>query len=405
MGNIPNHTVLRQCFSWLDVHYRETFRDYRTRKLHTGQAIFLFLEATLQERHSLNSITAHLKSRKWLQDWLDLDSIHGSSLYRKLEKLPLDLLQEMFISIVRAIAMHYAEKGGIGRLGKLQIVDSTEIRLPAVYGSWAYVSKSKNAVKMHTSLLVGDEDSACPERVILSTADVSDQDAEVVLDLVAETTNTCVFDRGYINYSHYYQWQKRGTRYVARVKRNNKFRLIRDREPAASSHVLRDADVELTDPKSGATFPLRLIEYTYIDPKNKPQKIRVLTNRWDITAEEVTDIYRYRWKIELFFKWLKQHVNLTKLYNHKEAAVWNQLYLSLIAYALCELIRLTQLPEKSCWDILQFLKLYADQTMEELLTALRHKPTRTSKGRRRKAKLGRPRIRPKIFKPGHKITK
>jgi hypothetical protein len=405
MGNLPDHTVLRQCFSWLHVHYRDIFRDYRVRKLHTGQAIFLFLEAALQERKSLASISNHLKAKKWLQDWLELDSIHGSSLHRKLEELPLDLLQDMFVTIVRAIALHYAGKSGIGNLGKLQIIDSTEIRLPPVYGSWAYVSKSKNAVKMHTSLLVGDEDSMCPDRIIFSTADVSDQDAEVVLDLVTETTNTYVFDRGYINYSHYFKWHERGTCFVARVKANNKFRLIEERQPPDGSHVLRDADVELGDPKTGSTFQLRLVEYTYIDAKKKLQKIRVLTNRWDLTAEEITDIYRYRWKIELFFKWLKQHVSLTKLYNHKEVAVWNQLYISLIAYALCELIRLTAVPEKSCWDILQLLKLYADQTMEELQTAMRHKPTRTSKGRRKKAKLGRPRIRPKVFKPAHKITK
>lgn len=405
MGNIPDHTVLRQCFSWLHVHYRHLFRDYRTRKLHTGQAIFLFLEAALQQRYSLDNIARHVRSKKWLQRWLNLDSIHGSSLYRKLEKLPLDLLQDMFTSIVQAIAKHYAGKTGMDNVGKLRIIDSTEIRLPSVYGSWAYVSKSKNAVKMHTALLVGDKHSVCPERIIISTADVSDQDSEVLGDLVVESTNTHVFDRGYINYSNYCTWHERGIRFVARLKMNNKLRVIVERDLPANSSILRDADVELTDPRSKHVAQFRLVEYTYIDAKNKLRKIRVLTNRWDLSAQEIADIYRYRWKIELFFKWLKQHVSLTKLYNHKETAVCNQLYLSLIAYALCELIRLTEVPEKTCCDLLQSLKLYADQTLDELLAALNDKPMRTSKGRRKKAKKGRPRKHPKVLKPAHKIIK
>lgn len=405
MGNVPNHNVMRQCFSWLQVNYRDFFQDYRARKLHTGQTVFLFLEAALQQRPSLANISNHLASRKWLQERLQLDSIHGSSLYRKLEALPLDLLQEMFAAIVQAIGQYYAGKTGIDRLGKLRAVDSSEIRLPAVYGSWAYVSKSKNAVKMHTCLLVGDGNSVCPQRVVLSTADVSDLDEQVVMELVTESLDTYVFDRGYINYAHYCKWHAQGIRFVARVKTANKFRILNERELSSDSHVTRDADVELTDAKSGATFPLRLVEYTYRDDKNKLRQIRVLTNRWDLTAEEVSDIYRYRWKIELFFKWMKQHVKLTKLYNHSEEAVWNQIYLSLIAYALCELIRLTAVPESSCWTLLQALQLYADQPMEACLEALGRKPTRTSQGRQKKAKRGRPRIHPRIKRPMHTVIK
>ena len=89
--------------------------------------------------------------------------------------------------------------------------------------------------------------------------------------------------------------------------------------------------------------------------KNVIKKIRVVTNRWDISAEEVSEIYRYRWQIEMFFKWLKQHANLKKWYNTKPEAVGVQVYLSLITHALCELIRLTMKPEISCWEWLQQL--------------------------------------------------
>jgi hypothetical protein len=404
MGNIPKHTILRQCFHWLNVKYRDLFADYRVDKLTTGKAIFLFVEAALASRKSTDGIAAHLKAKKWLQEWLDLESISGSALYRKLEVLPLDLLKDVLQTIYKAIALHYDQKDGIARLGKLSIIDSSEIRLPKVYGTWAYTSSNKNAVKMHTNLLVGDAESVCPEHIILSTADVSDQ--AVVLDLMTESTNTYVYDRGYINYSNFRRWEKTGTRFVARLKANNKCKLLAKRTLTEPTPVTLDADVELIDPQSKEAFQLRLVEYTYIDNKSKRQKkIRVVTNRWDITAKEVSEIYRYRWKIELFFKWMKQHVNLKKLYNHKTSAVWNQIYLTLIAYALCELIRLTIKPEKTRWFVLRHLLLYADQSVEDWLEAMNAQPTRMSKGRRRKKKLGRPRKHPKVMKPSYIIIK
>ncbi|PTY76103.1 hypothetical protein B5V89_19015 [Heyndrickxia sporothermodurans] len=66
----------------------------------------------------------------------------------------------------------------------------------------------------------------------------------------------------------------------------------------------------------------------------------MVTNRWDITAEQVAEIYKQRWQIELFFKWIKQHLKLVKLFNYKPEAVWNQLWLAMIAYALSEIIKI-----------------------------------------------------------------
>ncbi|CAH0122617.1 hypothetical protein PAE9249_05189 [Paenibacillus sp. CECT 9249] len=402
MGNdIPSH-VFRQCFHWFDVNYKDILFDHRAQKLHTGKALLLFLEAAWNKRDSLDDIANNLRAKEWMQQWIGIKSIHGSTLCRKLEKLPLDLLQDLFASVVKAIALCYAGKTGIKKLGKLATVDSTEIRLPRVNGTWAYTSSSKNAVKMHTRLLVADADSVCPEEVILSTAAVSDQ--EVALDLVVDTMNTYVFDRGYINFAHYRKWVQRGNQFVARVKANNRFRVLEKRDVTEQNHILLDADVEWKDPKTEAAFKLRLVEYEYVNDKKQKCKIRVVTNRWDLMAEEISEIYRYRWKIELFFKWMKQHLRLTKLYSYKPEAVWNQIYLTLIAYALCELIRLTVKPEKSCWQILQALNRYADRPVEELLAELNRTPTRSSQGRRKK-KRGRPRKHPPKLKPVHIIIR
>lgn len=388
MGNIPAKPVMRQCLQWLNVHYQDLFCDYGC-SLKTGQALALFLEATLASRKSNEAIAENLKAKKWLQKWLELPSVSGSTLYRKLETLPLDLLKEVFEKLYQAIAFHYAGKAGIDHLGRLSIIDSTEIRLPPCYGQWAYTSSTKNAVKMHTMLLAADANSVCPEKVVLSTAAVSDQ--AVVMDLMVEPTNTYVFDRGYLNYALFHKWVLKNRNFVVRIKANSRCKVLLNREVPPSSSIERDADVELVDPQTQEAFRLRLVEYTCADHKKKTIRIRVLTNRWDISAQEVSDIYRYRWKIELFFKWMKQHVQLKKLYNTKPAAVWNQIYLSLIAYALVELIRLSAKPEETCLFVLDRLLIYADLAEADWKVALQIVKTRTSLGRRKKKRKGRPR--------------
>jgi hypothetical protein len=405
VDNIPNHTVLRQAFHWLRVTFKDIFSDHYAKKLHTGQTILLYVDAMMNQRKSNDAIAEHLSARKWLQEWIQLDSIEGSSLYRKLEHIPLYLVKDIFEAIIQAIAQHYAGKSGIGNLGKLSVIDSTEIKLPAMFGVWAYLSTTQNAIKMHTCLEVVDKSSVCAKKVVLSTAAVADHDAEVMNELVVESLNTYVFDRGYINYSHYQRWLNKNIRYVARIKTNNTFRILEKRENSESSTIILDADVEFTDSKTKEVFRLRLVEYTYLDKNGKIKKIRVVTNRWDSTAEEISEIYRYRWQIEIFFKWLKQHAHLKKLYNTKPEAVRIQIYLSLITHALCELVRLTMKPEKTCWEWLQLINLYAGEELKTMLSHLQREPKHTSKGRQKKAKKGRPRKTPKKLKAIHLIIK
>ncbi|MDD9266553.1 transposase [Paenibacillus sp. GCM10023248] len=136
----------------------------------------------------------------------------------------------------------------------------------------------------------------------------------------------------YLNYAQYQQWAEGGTRFMARIKSNSKCKIVETRKVTGQSTVILNADVDIVVPTSKKAVRLRLVEYTFVDRKKKLVRIRALTNRWDLTAMEISDIYKYRWKIEIFFRSLKENVNLKKLYNTKASAVWNQIYLTLIAY-------------------------------------------------------------------------
>ncbi|PZT52042.1 transposase, partial [Paenibacillus silvae] len=94
-------------------------------------------------------------------------------------------------------------------------------------------------------------------------------------------------------------------------------------------------------------------------------------------------MYKHRWLIELFFKWIKQHLRFVKVFSYSPQGIWNQLYLVLIAFALCTLVRLQTAPSKTTWDILKLIRIYAYHPWSMMEKALARKPTQTSKGRQR----------------------
>lgn len=395
MSNISNISVFEKSLSLLSIeNFRCPVSDTYAKKLLTGPAILLFVEAHMRQLESLEAIADNLKAEKQLQSYLKLDSIDASTLCRKLSKLPTTFLQGLMTSISEQLAnVDVTDK--LSNLGRLGIIDSTEISLPKKAGEWAYCSESKNGIKVHLLYEWVHENVQYPKEFVSSTAAVSDQEATIYL--VKDENTTYVFDRGYINYLLYREWVLKNIRFVARIKANSKTYVLEEYSVKEDSLVIRDAKVEIKVPKSGETVPLRLVEYT--DEQGK--LYRVLTNRWDLSAEEVAEIYRHRWQIEIFFKWIKQHLQTVKWYSYHPNAVWNQIYIAFIAYGLTELIK-RMFPKtetkKALWRVLQKLRRYWFQPWDKLVQVFHYKPEKTSIGRKKKGKPGRPRKHPKKLK-------
>jgi hypothetical protein len=393
MGNIiPKSTVITRCLSELNIeNYRCPFHDHGAKKLLTGQTVALLIEAQLSNRDSLQDITENLKSKRQLMDFLNLKSVHASTIYRKLENLPTDYLKRLYSEVISRITRYHRDTLELPDIGLLHIIDSSEIKLPA-RAKWAYCSTSKNGIKIHTRYALVNEKTSFADRIVSSTAAVSDQ--EVAINLVTDKYATYVFDRGYINYSLFYEWFQNDIPFVARVKANSKFKILSKQEVPTNSNIVVDADVMVCVPNSDSTFQLRLVEFK--DEENR--KYRVVTNRWDIASTTVAEIYKLRWRIEIFFKWIKQHLKATKWFNHKPEAIWNQIYIILIAHALCEWIKILTNTSKTTWQLLKIMRHYWCDAWEEFLEVLDRPPTRQSKGRKKKGKPGRPRKHPKVYK-------
>jgi len=375
--SLPDHSVLRQCLSWVNTQYKDIFADHRSQKFCTGQIISLMLVASLRQWKSLEQTRGKLRATPWLKKWLNMDDIGTSTLHERLENIPLGELQDMYQRLLEEIFHHYQGKKGLPQIGLLHAIDSTELILPPINGGWAHGTEKKNFVRMHTCLRIADQKSTCPIKIVLSTGNV--HELEVVSHLVTSSDATHVFDRGYVKYEQYHIWAKQNIPFVARIKDHCVYELVEEHPHKANFPILLDAEVRITNRKTKEAFQLRLVEYEYQDLKGNWRRIRVLTNRRDLSAEQVSEVYRGRWKVELFFKWMKQHVNLTKWYSHKPRAVWNQIYLSLIAHALCEWIRLSKKPEASCWQILSTILTHADDSdkwVNDVLNMIKIRPTK-----------------------------
>lgn len=396
MGNDISKSVISQCLEWLDIsEFVGEFLDYRKHKLTLAASIRLFVEAQLSGRKDPECVVENLLDCPELQALTGLTSLSASQFSRKLAELPTWFLQYLFHDITRqmqSLLQATGEGGGLEKeLMPLSIIDSSSITLPDYHGKWAYVSKGKNQVKLHLRLSTQWPDLAVPSKVVLSTGAVSD--TEVAIELVTEQGTTYVMDRGYINYAHFKKWLKAGILFVVRLQMRSKTQILATRSiPEEDANVLLDADVLMTVPKRpDETMKLRLVEFK----DDKGRTYRLITSRWDVTAREIADIYRARWDIELFFKWMKQYLHMAKLYSSKPAAVWNQIYMALIAHALCILVKLKTGTKHGLCKVLKLLRQYLFRSWEKLLAAMFRKPTKTSKGRQKKPKRGRPRKHPK----------
>lgn len=233
---------------------------------------------------------------------------------------------------------------------------------------WAEYRKTKVGIKLHLRVAFCDPDTVYPEKAVLISAKPADR---TELDsLIDETHVTYLFDRGYLDYAKYNQYSLDGIFFVTRLKDNTIIESLGEFDVPEPSLMTRDHMVKLGQGKKQTTMVFRLIETTDLNGKT----VRILTNRFDLTAEEIGDLYRNRWKIETFFRWIKQHLKLTRFYGEQEHAVWNQIWICLIAYALLLLTKMELATSKSLREIGRLLKVMRFRYWEEFKEVIHRKP-------------------------------
>lgn len=378
MDNIPNLSTVCQCLSQLELqNFRSLLHDHRAKKLFTGNTIQLHVAGQLLGATSYDMITEQLQAHEPLQVMTGLTSVSPSALSRKTATLCTDTLQALFVKLVLAIQqLHPDQTAKLPGGKKLRLLDATELALPTQRAGWANYSKSKHGVKMHTRVVVADpENLVYPDRIIASTVDVNE--TELSLELVTDPEAIHVMDRGFQKHKHFDHWEQHNLNFITRIRENTQFEVTRDfRVPKADrAFIVSDRKVIINK----CSHRLRLVIFR----DDAEREYYLITNCFDIAAVEIAQMYKYRWLIELFFKWIKQHLRFVKVFSYSPQGIWNQLYLVLISFALCTLVRLQTAPTKTTWDILKMIRIYAYQPWTAMRKALARKPSHTSKGRQR----------------------
>ena len=234
--------------------------------------------------------------------------------------------------------------------GKVYAFDSTTIPLCLSVFWWAKFRKKKGGVKAH---VLYDLEAQVPAFYHITTASI--HDSKAMPEIPYETNAYYVFDRGYNNFKELYRIQRMESFFVVRAKNNLHYKCIKWQR-RLPKNILRDAEVRLTIYKSQKDYPetLRVVKY-YDEEQNR--EFAFLTNAMDLTAQQIADLYKNRWKIELFFKWLKQHLRIKKFWGTTENAVRIQISAAITAYCLVAIVQHDMKLERSTYEVLQILSI------------------------------------------------
>ena len=234
--------------------------------------------------------------------------------------------------------------------GHVYAFDSTTIPLCLSIFCWAKFRKKKGGIKAH---VLYDLEAQVPAYFHISTASV--HDSKAIKYIPYESGSYYVFDRGYNAFKELYKIHLHESFFVVRAKKNLQFKCIRWRR-RLPKNVLTDSVIELTDIITRQKYPERLRLVKYRD-ENQDREFVFLTNAFHLTSLEIAELYKNRWQVELFFKWLKQHLKIKKFWGTTENAVRIQISTAIISYCLVAIVQHDMQLERSTYEVLQILSI------------------------------------------------
>jgi hypothetical protein len=213
---------------------------------------------------------------------------------------------------------------------RLLSLDSTTIVLCLALFPWASFRRAKGGVKVHVLL---DHDDYLPAYVLISEARKHDKWVFQQKDWRLNRDSIVVFDRGYNDYTQFGEWTEQGVFFVTRMKENACYQVVDDRPCPANSNILADQLIELTGQQAEEKCP-GYLRRVVVWQEDKQQQLVLLTNKLDFAASTIAAIYKDRWQIEIFFKTLKQHLNVKTFVGTSQNALQIQIWTALIALLL-----------------------------------------------------------------------
>jgi hypothetical protein len=345
MDHLPLHTF-RRCVAKYPGRYPAlTFS-------HLDQFLCMAF-AQLTYRESLRDIETCLRAHSAKLYHLGIrGGVARSTLADANEKRDWRIYQDFALSLIQTARKLYAQDGfGVELTNTVYALDSTTIDLCLALFPWAKFRQAKGAVKLHTLL---DLRGSIPSFIHLSDGKLHDVN---ILDRIAfEAGSFYIMDRGYIDFARLHVLHQAQAFFVVRAKSNLQFQRVYSRPIDKETGLRCDQTIRLAGTKSQRSYPAPLRRVKFYDAEND-KRLVFLTNHFDLSALTIAQLYRARWGVELFFKWIKQHLRIKAFFGTSENAVKTQVWIAIAVYVLVAIIKKRHGSEASLYAILQILSL------------------------------------------------
>ncbi len=326
------------CMAFAQLAYRESLRDIQACLRSNQQKLY---HMGIRGKVSRNTLANANQVRDWR---IYADFAHGL--------------------ITRARSLYAHEDFGVQLEQAVYAFDATTIDLCLSLFPWARFRQHKGAIKLHTLL---DLRGGIPTFIYVTHGKI--HEVNLLDELLVESGAIYLFDRGYLDFGRLYRIHQSRAFFIIRAKSNFRFRRIYSQPVDKSKGVQADQIIKLQGFYARKDYPERLRRIRYFDPEKK-KRLSFLTNNFTLPAFVIAELFRCRWKIELFFKWIKQHLRIKAFYGTSENAVKIQIWIAIAVYVLVAIMKKQLKTDRSLYTILQILSvsLFEKVPLSQLLT-------------------------------------
>jgi putative transposase len=314
-----------------------------------GQFVAMMM-GQLTSRHSLRDIVDNLSAQAHRLYHLGAPKISRSQLARINEQKPYTLYEALFSKLLKR-CHSLAPRDGFRFKNKLYSLDATTLDLCLSVFPWAEFRQRKGAIKLHVGM---DHEGYLPEFVSITEGKTSDIAA--ARDMAFPAHSIVVCDRGYNDYSWFNRLNSKGVFFVTRLKRKAKYKVVQRRKVNRNQGITCDQSIQFSAVAAQKTCPITLRRIGYRDTETG-QHYLFLTNHFKLSAKTVADIYKARWQIELFFKWIKQNLKIKSFVGTSKNAVLTQIWIALCTYLLLAYIKFASAIALSMQKMIRLLQL------------------------------------------------
>jgi len=330
------------------------FGDYKIKDFSCWKQFLCMAFGQLTHRESISDTVLCLKANANKMYHLGIGEVVAvSSITRANESRSFQIYEDLAMLLIKEAKQLYLldDELEVSIKGNVFAIDATTIDLCLSAFCWATFRTTKGGIKLHTQL---DLKTSIPEFILFSTASVHDVN---VLDFICfEANNFYIMDRGYVDYKRLYKIHCCGAFYVTRAKDNMNYRRLYSHEKDIASGILYDQSIMLNNHYASKDYPVKMsrIKFKY---EQTGKEFIFLTNNFKLKANDITQLYKHRWKIELFFKWIKQHLKIKSFWGQSENAVKTQVWIAVSVYVLVAIAKKRFMLKQSLYEILQILSI------------------------------------------------